>query len=100
MVARTERSPGSGRPLAFPVSQWRHERVTMPDTVAGPRRTFTGFRVSPFASNCASSLPGPTLLCKGTNHTSLELSSLALVPFPFVRRYLALPTVIARVELR
>lgn len=26
MVARTERSPGSGRPLAFPVSQWRHER--------------------------------------------------------------------------
>jgi len=25
MVARTERSPGFGTPLAFPVSQWRAE---------------------------------------------------------------------------
>jgi hypothetical protein len=25
MVARTERSPGFGTPLAFPVSQWRSE---------------------------------------------------------------------------
>jgi hypothetical protein len=25
MVARTERSPGFGTPLAFPVSQWRRE---------------------------------------------------------------------------
>jgi hypothetical protein len=25
MVARTERSPGFGTPLAFPVAQWRRE---------------------------------------------------------------------------
>ena len=54
MVARTERSPGFGPSLAFPVSQWRHERSAglegaVPVTVAGPRRYCTGFRASPFA---------------------------------------------------
>jgi hypothetical protein len=52
MVARTARSPGFGTPLAFPVSQWRFEwrpgrKGQVPVTVAGPRRTFTGFRVIP-----------------------------------------------------
>jgi hypothetical protein len=54
MVARTERSPGFGPPLAFPVSQWLMSGVSagsirqMPVTVAGPRRHQTGFRASPF----------------------------------------------------
>jgi hypothetical protein len=30
MVARTERSPGFGTPLAFPVSQWRFEWSSWP----------------------------------------------------------------------
>ena len=49
VVARTERSPGFGPPLAFPVSQWRRERSNLPVTVAGPRRICTGFRKSAFA---------------------------------------------------
>src|SRR5690606_29996628 len=49
VVARTERSPGSGPSSAFPVSQWHVDEVDVPVTVAGPRRIRTGFRASPFA---------------------------------------------------
>jgi hypothetical protein len=59
LVARTERSPGFGPSLAFPVDpygapQWHRERrvglpEAVPVTVAGPHRCCTGFRASPFA---------------------------------------------------
>src|SRR3712207_4421616 len=39
MVARTERSPGFGPPLAFPVSQWRCEWRTWP---LGPGARYSG----------------------------------------------------------
>src|SRR5215213_2395563 len=67
LVARTERSPGFGPSLAFPVDpegapQWRRERrvgltEAVPVTVAGPHRCCTGFRASPFAFyNCVMPL--------------------------------------------
>ena len=80
MVARTERSPGFGTPLAFPVSQWRAEwrawpmMARVPVTVAGPRRCSTGFRVAPFVFLqffCWASLSAPPTGRKG----SLELGS-------------------------
>ena len=39
MVARTERSPGFGTPLAFPVSQWRSEWRAWP---TGPGTRYSG----------------------------------------------------------
>jgi hypothetical protein len=36
MVARTERSPGFGTPLAFPVSQWRSEWRAWPTRARYP----------------------------------------------------------------
>ena len=39
MVARTERSPGFGTPLAFPVSQWRSEWRAWP---RGPGTRYSG----------------------------------------------------------
>jgi hypothetical protein len=59
VVARTERSPGFGTPLAFPVAQWRCEwrlasDARCPVTVAGPRRIYTGFRVAPFVVVCCT----------------------------------------------
>ena len=36
MVARTERSPGFGTPLAFPVSQWRSEWRAWPSMARYP----------------------------------------------------------------
>jgi hypothetical protein len=53
-VARTERSPGFGTSLAFPVfpvaivSEEPGHGGQVPVTVAGPRRVSTGFRVAPF----------------------------------------------------
>jgi hypothetical protein len=68
-VARTERSPGFGTSLAFPVfpvavlSEEPGRRGQVPVTVAGPRRSFTGFRVAPFVFFqffcCASLLAVP-----------------------------------------
>src|SRR5690606_28612162 len=59
-VARTERSPGFGSPSAFPPDyrQWLSGWSKLPVTVAGPRRTCTGFRASAFAgtSNVRASL--------------------------------------------
>ncbi len=43
-MVRAGTSPGFGHRLAFPVSQWRLSRGSIPLTVAGPRRIHTGFR--------------------------------------------------------
>src|SRR2546422_4457281 len=48
-VARTERSPGFGRAARLPGFPVALSRYVLPVTVAGPRRTRTGFRESPFA---------------------------------------------------
>src|SRR5207247_5746232 len=48
-VARTERSPDFGRAAGLPGFPVASSRYDLPVTVAGPRRTCTGFRGSPFA---------------------------------------------------
>src|SRR5437867_9778538 len=62
-VARTERSPGLGQAARLPgcVLPVALSRYDMPFTVAGPRRTRTGFRESPFACNDEASLSRATL---------------------------------------
>src|ERR671921_455106 len=80
-VARRERSPGFGTPLAFPVSQWRSEwrsdpRGQFPVTVAGPRRIYTGFRVAPFVIASTAALvyrfTPPAARADGAAHTILR----------------------------
>jgi len=53
-VARTENVSwlrADGSPSRVNDTQWRVSRYDVPVTVAGPRRTYTGFRESPFACN-------------------------------------------------
>jgi len=53
-VARTENVSwlrADGSPSRVSNTQWRVSRYDVPVTVAGPRRTCTGFRESPFACN-------------------------------------------------
>ena len=101
MVARTERSPGFGPPLAFPVAQWRHERSDAPVTVAGPRRRHTGFRASPFADlTSAASLPAARLPGKGGLELRLEPLPPLEIPGPLLRGRLRFPALIPGVEQR
>ena len=86
MVARAERSPGSGPPLAFPVAQWRCERSVLPVTVAGPRRILTGFRASALATvSVVAKLCLGRLRSKPRRQISLELFPGLLVLRPFFR---------------
>ena len=96
LVARTERSPGFGPSLAFPVAQWRvSEDVAsaeaVPVTVAGPHRCCTGFRASPFANYRLSSAGQdvPVRLHRRQERRSsraLSARALRLVASPLVRR--------------
>jgi hypothetical protein len=107
-VARTERSPGFGTPLAFPVAQWRLEWSAWPPgqapvTVAGPRRYCTGFRVAPFVLvqlYCSASLRIPPPGRKGCLELGLQPCALALVDLPLLVRRLLLPPQVAGVEDR
>ena len=108
MVARTERSPGFGTPLAFPVAQWRLEwsawrKGQAPVTVAGPRRYCTGFRVAPFVLVQlfrSASLWIPPARRKGCLELSLESRALPLVGLPLLVGRLLLPSQVAGVEIR
>jgi hypothetical protein len=108
MVARTERSPGFGTPLAFPVAQWRLEWSAWPEgqapvTVAGPRRYYTGFRVAPFVLvqlYCSASLRTPPARRKGRLELGLQSCALTLVHLPLLLRRLLLPPQVAGVETR
>ena len=107
MVARTERSPGFGTPLAFPVSQWLREWSAWlynqaPVTVAGPRRVCTGFRVAPFVLvqlYCSASLWSPAAARKGCFQLCFQLSAPVLIRLPLVLPDFLLAAEIPRVEL-
>src|SRR5690242_5595292 len=106
MVARTERSPGFGAPLAFPVTQWLMSgvpdlAVKLPVTVAGPRRHFTGFRVAPFVISIVrqgASLGTPPARRKRGLELGLQSRSFSLVADPIRFGDLVLLSEIARVQ--
>ena len=108
LVARTERSPGFGPSLAFPVAQWRRERrvgliEAVPVTVAGPHRCYTGFRASPFAYfSCVarSRLRGRPPGRKYVRQLCSEPRSVRHVAGPHVGRDLRLTARVLGVERR
>src|SRR5207245_6699357 len=71
-VARTERSPGFGRSARLPGFPVAVSRYVVPVTVAGPRRTRTGFRKSPFACATAASLRGEPSLRKSDQPSAVS----------------------------
>ena len=94
----------STRLPGFPVAFGEESLAAMarlPVTVAGPRRSCTGFRVAPFVyfdCSAVASLGTLPLRRKGRFELCLELGTVCLVGAPFGRRRLTLTTEVMGIQ--